>query len=496
MNLKECTKSAFLLLISLGGLMGLNSCSEKSQEQSQTISPTPGQQAMIDRKYGMFLHFGMNTYLNAEWSDGSAPAATYNPPADIAEKAAQWVTNAKKAGMRSIVLTTKHHDGFCLWDSQYTDFDIANPDIRNKADIVKAVSDACRKEGIAFSVYYSLWDRHEPCYKEADFRKYIDYMKNQLKELMTNYGEVCELWFDGAWDKKNVSDWCLPEIYQFVKEMQPNCQISTNWTLGKRPVDMAENDSIIYFPADFRLWDPFLPVKNDPKIYSHGGKKYYLPFECTQTISVLGNWFSHPEDKTVRELDELEEIFYVSTANDNCLLLNIPPDVNGEQNPLAIERITALAQKLGIEDGKPFPKQLPEPKSLTSSATASASSIFKQDTLHYGAMYAIDSDVSTAWKADKETATLEISLKQAADIKEIAIIEERNSIQDFFIEALINQKWATIYTGKALADPKAESFMGYGYNKFTLPQSVQTDRLRINIQKSSGTPSIYSIRLK
>ena len=163
---------------------------------------------------------------------------------------------------------------------------------------------------------------------------------------------------------------------------------------------------------------------------------------------------------------------------------------------MAIERITALAQKLGIEDGKPFPKQLPEPKSLTSSATASASSIFKQDTLHYGAMYAIDSDVSTAWKADKETATLEISLKQAADIKEIAIIEERNSIQEFFIEALINQKWATIYTGKALADPKAESFMGYGYNKFTLPQSVQTDRLRINIQKSSETPSIYSIRLK
>ena len=169
MNLKECTKSAFLLLIGLGGLMSLNSCSEKSQGQSQTISPTPGQQAMIDRKYGMFLHFGMNTYLNAEWSDGSAPAATYNPPADIAEKAAQWVTNAKKAGMRSIVLTTKHHDGFCLWDSQYTDFDIANPDIKNKADIVKAVSDACRKEGIAFSVYYSLWDRHEPCYKEADF---------------------------------------------------------------------------------------------------------------------------------------------------------------------------------------------------------------------------------------------------------------------------------------------------------------------------------------
>ncbi len=98
---------------------------------------------MIDRKYGMFLHFGMNTYLNAEWSDGTAAAGVYAPPADIAEQAAGWVRNAKKAGMRSIVLTTKHHDGFCLWDSKYTDHDIANPAIEHKVDIVKAVLDAC-----------------------------------------------------------------------------------------------------------------------------------------------------------------------------------------------------------------------------------------------------------------------------------------------------------------------------------------------------------------
>ena len=109
---------------------------------------------MIDRKYGMFLHFGMNTYLNVEWSDGTALASTYAPPADMAEKAAGWVKNAKRAGMRSIILTTKHHDGFCLWDSKYTEYDIANPTIENKVDIVKAVSDACHKEGVAFSVYY------------------------------------------------------------------------------------------------------------------------------------------------------------------------------------------------------------------------------------------------------------------------------------------------------------------------------------------------------
>ena len=182
-------------------------------------------------------------------------------------------------------------------------------------------------------------------------------MKNQLEELMTQYGTVHELWFDGGWDRK-VEDWHLQEVYDYVKKMQPECQISTNWTIGKRPVDMQEGDSIIYFPSDFRLWDPFLPVKDDPKIYTHSGKQYYLPFESTQTISVLGSWFNHPEDSTVRELDELEEIFYVATSNDNCLLLNIPPDTNGEQSPKAVERIKELAKLLGIDSGKPFPKTL------------------------------------------------------------------------------------------------------------------------------------------
>lgn len=259
--MKRLTHSGILMLgLCLGGMM--QSCS--TTDSNSTIQPTPGQQAMIDRKYGMFLHFGMNTYLNAEWSDGTAAAGVYAPPADIAEQAAGWVRNAKKAGMRSIVLTTKHHDGFCLWDSKYTDHDIANPAIEHKVDIVKAVSDACQKEGIAFSVYYSLWDRHEPCYQDEDKKVYIQYMKNQLQELMTGYGPVHELWFDGAWDRK-TEDWHLQEVYDFVKSMQPDCQISTNWTIGKRPVDMQEGDSIIYFPSDFRLWDPFLPVADDPK---------------------------------------------------------------------------------------------------------------------------------------------------------------------------------------------------------------------------------------
>lgn len=474
-------------------IFALMSC--KNLFATKIIEPTKGQKAMIERKYGMFLHFGMNTYLNAEWSDGKAEADIYNPPSNIGEKAAQWVKNAKLAGMRSIVLTTKHHDGFCLWDSKYTEYDIANPKIKNHIDILKAVSDACKKENIAFSVYYSLWDRHEKTYKDPDPHKYIDFMKKQLGEIMTNYGTVSELWFDGAWDRK-TEDWYLQEVYDFVKEMQPNCQISTNWTLGKRPVDMQEGDSIIYFPADFRLWDPYLPVKNDPKVYSYKGKKYYLPFESTQTISVLGNWFAHPEDKTVRDLDELEEIFYTSTSNDNCLLLNIPPDINGEQNPLAIKRIFELAEVLGIKNGAAFPKENRIPSSLTTNAKISTSSIFKNDTLHNNPYYAIDSDVSTSWVGDS-ISSLDITLKENTTFNKIFIIIGRGSIINYSIQYLNgNKKWINMHSETIDIKKQPESFMGYGFIDLNLSKNITTNKIRIKVNKSNGKPTIYSFRIK
>lgn len=481
-------KITFLLV--MGALF--HACTTPTKQNPQ---PTPGQQAMIDRKYGMFLHYGMNTYLNVEWSDGSAPASTYAPPADIADKAAQWVRNAKQAGMRSIVLTTKHHDGFCLWDSQYTDYDIANPNIKNKVDIVKAVSDACQQEGVAFSIYYSLWDRHEPCYRENDKQIYIQYMKNQLKELMTNYGKVHELWFDGAWDRK-TEDWKLQEVYDFVKSMQPDCQISTNWTIGKRPVDMQEGDSIVYFPSDFRLWDPFLPVKDDPKIYTHHGEKYYLPFESTQTISIIGSWFNHPEDSLVRDVEELEEIFYVATSNDNCLLLNVPPATNGEQNPKAVKNIIQLAQKLGIENGKDFPKILKQPQSFTSGAEAIANSIYKNDSLHYGASYAVDSDVSTAWMAEDSLACLTVKLRKEVAFNKVFLITGENSIRKFAMETEKDGKWTLVYQSGVLPESNLNSFMGYGTIDFDLPEPLTTHIFRLKIQQSNGRPSIYSIRLK
>ena len=465
-------------------------------QDMESVAPTSGQQAMLDRKYGMFLHFGMNTYLGKQWSDGTDPASAYNPPADLAEKAAEWVRIAKKAGMRSIVLTTKHHEGFCLWDSKYTEHDIANPAIPHKIDVVKAVSDACRKEGIAFSIYYSLWDRNAPSYKDNDKHKYIVYMKNQLEELMTQYGPVAELWFDGAWDRKNPSDWYLQEVYDFVKKLQPDCQIATNWTIGKHPIDMQDGDSILYFPSDFRLWDPFLPTWDDPKVYLHQGKAYYLPFESTQTISVLGNWFYDETDRSVRDLEDLEEIFYASTRNNNCLLLNIPPDKNGVIQPEYADQLYHLAKRLSIENGKAFPREMKRPTSLTAFAKAQASSTHQSDEHHYGALLAVDSDVSTSWMAADSTGWLEITLQKESTFNQISVIEGGNHIKHHTFEIKKGNEWIPIHEGAMLCDENIVSFMGYGFGTVQLSTPVTARKIRLNIQSSNGIPVIYSIRVK
>ena len=148
-------------------------------------APNGAQRLMMERGYGMFVHFGMNTFIEQEWSEGKVPALTYAPD-DL--DCDQWVRVARDAGFRYVLLVTKHHDGFCLWDSQYTEYDVASSG--NKTDVVGAVARACKKYGLEFGIYYSLWDRHEPTYTCGDFTKYVDFMCGQLTELMTNYGDI------------------------------------------------------------------------------------------------------------------------------------------------------------------------------------------------------------------------------------------------------------------------------------------------------------------
>lgn len=337
-----------------------SSCCTPSSQDTSLILPVPSttpsaaQQQQIARKYGMFIHFGINTFHDEEWTDGSKPASSYAPSAIDAE---QWIQTAKDAGMKYVILITKHHDGFCLWDSQYTDYDVASSG--NPTNVVEEVAKACKKHGIGLGLYYSLWD-HKVNGDVADRKQdaaYNTYMINQLEELITiaeKHTPIVEFWFDGGWVKQNYR-WPVMDIYQTIKKRQPDCQIGINWSIGspenadKHPVlpqDQQEGYPIRYFPSDFRLGDPYLPADNDPKVFTHDGKDYYMPWESTVCISQ--RWFYNTTDHTFKSVDELEKLYRQCTKNDNILILNCPPNRDGQLRAEDIAILKELRKRIGL----------------------------------------------------------------------------------------------------------------------------------------------------
>lgn len=315
--------------------------------------PSKAQLKQIERKYGMFIHFGINTFVDEEWTDGSKPASVYAPASIDAD---QWVRTAKEAGMKYIILITKHHDGFCLWDSQYTEYDVASSG--NPTNVVEEVAKACKKHDIELGLYYSLWDRKvngDVKNTEQD-AAYNEYMLKQLDELFQithKYTHIVEFWFDGGWLKQNYR-WPLLDIYQLIKSKEPECQVGVNWTIGwpdnvdrdptALPKDYKEGFPIRYFPSDFRLGDPRLPEDNDPKLYTYSGKKYYMPWESTVCISKC--WFYNSTDKEFKTVDELEKLYRQCTKNDNILILNCPPDTKGRLRSEDIKLLKELRKRI------------------------------------------------------------------------------------------------------------------------------------------------------
>lgn len=392
-------------------------------EPAPSDKPSAGQLAQIGRKYGMFCHFGINTFADQEWTFGNLPPETYAPPADLEAGIDEWIRTARDAGMRYFLCIAKHHDGFCLWDSKLTDYDVANPAVKNRLDVVGAVAKACRRHGIAFAVYYSLLDFHEPSYRNPE--KYHEYMVGQLTELMTRYGPVCELWLDGGWVRP-AKDWRVPELYSLVKRLQPDCQFSVNWTIGTpqnadthlvKPDRQREGFPIRYFPSDFRLADPQLPVCPDPKLFTHGGKTYYLPYETTVTVG--RHWFYNTHDGSAKPVDELEAIFEAATAQDNCLVLNVPPDRSGRLAPAQRQAILDLAKRLDLGPGKPFPQSRPN---LAMRAKASASSVWTADP-GYEAVGAIDGRRDTRWAAKENEASITLEWEKPVTMAGLRISE-------------------------------------------------------------------------
>ena len=460
------------------------------------LKPDAGQQALIDRGYGMFIHFGVNTFNQVEWSDGKLPATSYNPTKLDCD---QWIQTAKEAGFRHVILITKHHDGFCLWDSQFTTYDVASSPV--KTDVVAEVAKACRKHGVKLGLYYSLWDRKEPSHNDPDPAKYVAYMKNQLGELLTNYGEICELWFDGAWAKPD-DQWKIPEVHAFIRKLQPDCQVTVNHTIGipgkarsiRQPEDYVAGDPIRFWPVDFRTKDPNLCRLDDPKEFTApDGTRHYLPFEHTICLSDRWNWFQKRDVIPARSPDELEELYYWCTANNNVLLVNLPPDQTGRIRVNEREAILQTADLLGIRGGAtPLPKA---PINQAAGVPAEADSVWGPG---YEAAMAVDGSLEKSrWAAKTNTATLTLSPPKAFVFDRISIHEfaEMKALGDgfstmrqfrvgkFAIDALQAGEWKTIHTGTTIGAAKVLRF----------DSKIKAEKLRLRVTEASAPPSIHLV---
>lgn len=308
----------------------------------------------------MFMHFGINTFNNKEWSDGTLNPKTYNPPVVDAD---QWVASAKKAGMKYVIMITKHHDGFCMWDSKYTTYDVGSSG--NPTNVVEAVAMACKKYGMGLGLYYSAWDRHQnPKVDDPSLDSaYNAYAIAQIKELFAitkPITPVVEFWFDGLWAKP-AERWPLQQVYNTIKQEAPLCVVGFNNNI-LYPDSMRKNGNpftehvkgylqkegypIRYFPTDFRISDPYLPAKNDPKLFSHNGKLYYLPYETTMCLSAV--WFYHRWDNFQKSAGHLEKVYKRATANNNVLIINCPPTKKGKLREKDVRRLVALRRRLNL----------------------------------------------------------------------------------------------------------------------------------------------------
>lgn len=340
---------------------------EQLDERLVKVVPSKRQVAQQQMEFYSFVHFTVNTYTGREWGDGTEPEEIFNP-----EKldAMQWVKAIKSAGMKGMILTCKHHDGFCLWPSAYTGHTIAkSPYKEGKGDIVREVSDACRAEGIRFGIYLSPWDRNNKTYGYG--KAYDDYFVNQLTELLTGYGEICSVWFDGACGegengKKQVYDWA--RYYEVIRTLQPDACIHvcgpdvrwcgneagdtrpSEWSVVPRRASETEKiaqesqqaEDTSFRERKIKATDQDLGSR---EVLEEEQDLIWYPAEVD--TSIRPGWFYHEEeDDKVRSLEELMRIYYNSVGGNAMLLMNIPPTKEGLFHPNDVRRLKEMGDRI------------------------------------------------------------------------------------------------------------------------------------------------------
>ncbi|NVJ63723.1 MAG: alpha-L-fucosidase [Flavobacteriaceae bacterium] len=427
-----------------------------SQEIKNSLPvPSPRQLNWQDLEYYAFVHFSINSFTDKEWGYGDESPKLFNP---FELDTDQWARTISEAGMKGVVITAKHHDGFCLWPSKYTEHSVKNSPWKNgEGDLLKELSESSKKYGLKMGVYLSPWDRNHPDYGTD---AYLTYYRNQLRELLTQYGPIFEVWFDGAnggdgyygganetrkIDNKTYYDW--PLTHQIVRELQPNAVMFSDagpdirWVGNEKGYANQTTWSTIYKDSIY----PGMPGFNR---FAPGQEKgtHFIPTETD--VSIRPGWFYHQsEDDEVKSVEHLWDIYCNSVGLNSNLLLNLPVDRRGLVHENDIASLQGLKSKIErvFETNLATMAQL----KMESSSNVMDSSILT-DGQRESFVKITDKDSKIILEFDATKSSNLFVIQEA--------IQKGQRIRSFEIEALIDASWQVIYQGTTIGNKRIVRF--------------------------------------
>ena len=465
----------------------------REDERLIRVRPDKRQVEFQKVEFYAFIHFTINTYTGKEWGDGTESPEIFMP--DHLD-AVQWVTAIKDAGMRGLILTCKHHDGFCLWPSRYTRHSVAaSPYKGGKGDIVREVADACQAAGIKFGVYLSPWDRNSELYGRGE--EYDDYFVNQLTELLTNYGPVFDVWFDGACGEgaggmRQCYNW--ERYYKVIRKLQPDACINVcgpdirwcgneagdtrdaEWSVVParlRDTEMIADKSQQTDDTDFSFRRRTISssdadlgsrefLKDEPDLI-------WYPVEVN--TSIRPGWFYHQEeDDKVRSLEELSQIYFHSVGGNGTFLLNIPPNKEGLLAKEDVERLKELGEFLR----KAFKRNLVEEAVLAVDSYKEGFEIENVREPGYGKYFSTREGITSC--------TIGIEFEEETEIHYLILqenIEMSQRIEGFSVWAETDGNLREVYRGKVV-----------GYKHIAQLKGIRTKFLQIKIHDARVCPTV------
>ena len=463
------------------------SCNELNVAPPEPVYPIPSQRQMDWQKmeFYAFIHFNMNTFTNMEWGTGGESPKQFNP---TELDCRQWAKSFKDAGMKGIIITAKHHDGFCLWPSQYTKHSVKNSSWKNgRGDIIRELADACKEFGLKLGIYYSPWDRNHADYGKPE---YLIYLRNQLQELLTNYGDIFEVWFDGAnggtgyygganetrkVDKRVYYDW--EATFSLVRELQPNAVIFGDAGLDVRWVGNEKGYAYPTTWSNLMRDSVYAGMPEYAEKYSPGQTNgtHWVPAEVD--VSIRPGWYYHPDqDDKVKSLNKLMDIYYESVGRNGSLLLNFPVDKRGLIHENDIRQLQAMAKQIKVD----FAHNLAwESKASTSSYRGKG----------YEAKRVLDGDKKTYWATADNViqASLTIEFNQSTTFNRLLVqeyIQLGQRVKSFVVEARNDGAWREIIRETTI-----------GYKRILRFTDVTATAVRLKILDSKACPTISNVEI-